>query len=125
MIENRINTMLNIILEMKESILSDIEDIKKAKHENLLNRNDSKQKLIDDLASQKQLLNEELVELVQQGEDIETYKELIDSLEVELKELYALNYKLASIVLPIKEMYKEIVDEISENNGGKLFDIKV
>ena len=40
MINNKINAMLKIITKMKQSILDDIEDIKKAKHENLLNRND-------------------------------------------------------------------------------------
>lgn len=125
MIEQRINKMLKVIENMKQSIHDDIEDIKNAKHENLLNRNDIKQKMIDELESQKELLNEDLVVAVQSGEDINSYKVLIDKLESELKELYTLNYKLATIVLPIKEMYKEIVDEISENNGGNLIDIKV
>ena len=125
MVEIRINKMLKVIENMKQSIVDDIEDIKKAKHENLLNRNDIKQQMIDELESEKVLLNEDLVEAVQQGVDINSFKILIDKLESELKELYTLNYKLGTIVLPIKEMYKEIVDEISENNGGNLIDIKV
>ena len=125
MINNKINAMLNIITKMKQSIVDDIEDIKKAKHENLLNRNDEKQELIDALGREKELLNEELVKEVQAGGNIEDYKESIENLETELRDLYSLNHKLASIVLPIKEMYKDIVDEISEQNGGKLIDIKV
>ena len=35
-----------------------------------------------------------------------------------------LNKKLANIVLPIKQMYKELLDEISEQSGGQIFDIK-
>lgn len=125
MIKNRINKMIEIIANMKKSMLDDIEDIKKAKHENLLNRNEYKQKLIDDLESQKESLNNELIQIVQNGEDINLYKDLIDELETELKELYSLNYKLATIVLPIKEMYKDLVDEISAQNGGNLIDIKI
>ena len=81
MIENRINKMLEIIQNMKNSILDDIEDIKKAKHENLLNRNEYKQKLIDDLESEKELLNSDLVQVVQNGEDLNLYKDMIDNLE--------------------------------------------
>ncbi|MCJ8327046.1 MAG: hypothetical protein MJK08_08115 [Campylobacterales bacterium] len=125
MIENRINKMLEIIQNMKNSILDDIEDIKKAKHENLLNRNEYKQKLIDDLESEKELLNSDLVQVVQNGEDLNLYKDMIDNLENELKELYSLNHKLARIVLPIQEMYKDLVSEILESSGGKIIDIKV
>ena len=125
MIENRINKMLEIIQNMKKSILDDIEDIKKAKHENLLNRNEYKQKLIDELESEKELLNSDLVQVVQNGEDLNLYKDMIDNLENELKELYSLNHKLARIVLPIQEMYKDLVSEILESSGGKIIDIKV
>ena len=48
----------------------------------------------------------------------------MDSLEIELKELYELNKKLASIVLPVQQMYKDLVSEISAANGGNIFDIK-
>ena len=124
MIKTRINKMLEIIENMKKSILDDIEDIKKAKHENLLNRNEYKQSLIDDLESEKELLNSDLVKVVQSGEDLNLYKDMIDNLEEELNELYSLNHKLARIVLPIQEMYKDLVNEISESNGGNLIDIK-
>ena len=40
------------------------------------------------------------------------------------KELYELNKKLASIVLPVQRMYKDLVSEITEVKGGQLFDIK-
>jgi len=49
----------------------------------------------------------------------------VDSLEDDLKQLYELNGKLASIVLPIKQMYKEMVDDLTEQNGGgSLIDVK-
>ena len=86
MINNKINAMLKIITKMKQSILDDIEDIKKAKHENLLNRNDEKQELIDALGREKELLNEELVKEVQAGGNIEDYS------VVEIKSLFYPKY---------------------------------
>ena len=47
-----------------------------------------------------------------------------NALEIELKELYELNKKLASIVLPVQQMYKDLVEEISAADGGNFFDIK-
>jgi len=38
--------------------------------------------------------------------------------------LYELNKKLALIVQPIQQMYKDIVDDITEKNGGNLFNVK-
>ena len=60
----------------------------------------------------KRQLNEELVKAMQSGEDVNIYREKIDSLETDLRDLYQLNGKLASIVLPVKQMYKEMVDEL-------------
>ena len=54
---------------------------------------------------------------MQNGVDVNIYRQKVDNLEDELKELYKLNAKLASIVLPIKKMYKDIVDELTAQNG--------
>ena len=43
MIENTIKNMSDLIIKLKNSIEQDIEDIKAAKHEELLKRNDEKQ----------------------------------------------------------------------------------
>ena len=48
MIENVIAQMNSKIDSLKKSINEDIADIKEAKHENLLMRNDAKQALIDE-----------------------------------------------------------------------------
>lgn len=125
MINQIVDKMKIVIDKMQNSIKEDIEDIKKANHDKLLERNDYKQDLMNDIVSLKQQLNEELIKAMQSGLDVNIYRAKIDSLEVDLKDLYRLNGKLASIVLPVKQMYKEMVDELTEQNGGgSLIDVK-
>ena len=124
MIENTIENMSTLIIKLKNSITQDIEDIKAAKHEELLKRNDEKHLMIDEITSLKSELNKELISKIQEGVDVNIYRQSVDALEIELKELYELNKKLASIVLPVQQMYKDLVSEISAANGGNFFDIK-
>ncbi len=124
MIEDIIKNMSDSIIKLKNSIIQDIEDIKAAKHEQLLRRNDEKHILIDNITTLKAKLNVELIEKIKMGVDVNIYRKSVDVLERELKELYELNRKLASIVLPVQQMYKDLVSEITEANGGKFFDIK-
>lgn len=125
MVKNITEEMYSLVQTMKEYINYDIEDIKAARHEKLLERNDLKQDCIDKIVELKQNLNDELVSQMQNGVDINIYRADVDNLENELKKLYKQNARLAAIVLPIQQMYKEIVDEIAENNGGNLVEIKV
>ena len=124
MIEKIIENMLTLIVKLKNSITQDIEDIKLAKHEELLKRNDEKHMIIDEITSLKATLNKELMAKIQEGVDVNIYRQSVDLLEIQLKELYELNKKLASIVLPVQQMYKDLVEEISVANGGNFFDIK-
>lgn len=124
MIETTIKNMLDLIVKLKNSITQDIEDIKAAKHEELLKRNDEKHIMIEEITLLKAELNKNLILKIQEGVDVNIYRESVDALEVELKELYELNRKLASIVLPVQQMYKDLVSEISAANGGNFFDIK-
>jgi len=123
-INGLVNDMIAICKDLQENILCDIEDIKLANHEKLLDRNDYKQDKINELANLKLELNEALVKVIQANEDVNHYKPLVDNLETELRELYNLNGKLASIVLPVRQMYSEIVEEIAAQNGGSLIEIK-
>jgi ABC-type transporter lipoprotein component MlaA len=124
MLENIIDEMNKNISELQEAIILDIEDVKAAKHESLLDRNDNKQYKIDNIMQLKQNLNQEIISLVEQGIDVNIYKNKIDSLEEKLKKLYKLNRKLSMIVLPVQQMYKELVDEITSSTGGSVFDLK-
>ena len=124
MIENIVKDMSDLVDQLKSSINQDILDIKEAKHEELLKRNDQKHQMIDEIMALKMELNKELIILIQEEKDVNIYRESVDSLEVQLKELYELNKNLASIVLPVQRMYKDLVSEITEVKGGQLFDIK-
>ena len=124
MIDQIINRMSELVTNLQNSINLDIEDVKNAKHEELLNRNDEKHYMIDEITELKMKLNQELVAKMQEGIDVDIYREKVDALEVKLKDLYTSNKKLASIVLPVQQIYKEIVEEITEANGGHIFDIK-
>jgi len=125
MINQIVDKMKMVIGKMQDSINEDIEDIKAANHDKLLERNDYKQDLMNEIVSLKQQLNDELIKAMQSGVDVNVYRDKVDSLEEDLKNLYRLNGKLASIVLPVKQMYKEMVDELTEQNGGgSLIDVK-
>lgn len=124
MIHTIVNNISQLVDKLQDSIKLDIEDIKKAKHEELLKRNDEKHLLIDEISQLKIQLNKELMNQIQQGIDVNIYKSDVDALEGKLKELYMLNKKLASIVLPVQKMYKDLVEEISNANGGQAFDLK-
>ena len=107
-----------------ELLQQDIEDIKASKHEELFGRNDRKNSIINEIMNQKVELNKELSKLIQNNFDVNIYRDKVNELEEGLRTLYELNKKLANIVLPIKQMYKELLDEISEQSGGQIFDIK-
>lgn len=124
MVEKIVEQMNNLVDELQESIKKDLNDIKEANHEELLKRNDEKHILIDEISSLKIELNKELVTQMEMGTDVNIYRPKVDQLEEKLKELYMLNKKLASVVLPIQQMYKDLVEEISNENGGKAFDVK-
>lgn len=124
MIENIVENMKTLVNDLKESINLDILDIKEAKHEELLKRNDKKHFIIDEITRLKGELNKELIKKIQEGIDVNIYRDSVDSLEKDLKDLYELNKKLASIVMPVQQLYKDLVSEISAANGGRIFDIK-
>ena len=111
MIATTIENLKAVTIELQNSIKEDIADVKAAKHEALLERNNIKMDMMEKLSTLKKQLNDQLSAEFSEGKDVSVYKDSIDQLEKELKHLYYLNGKLASIVLPVKEMYKEIIDE--------------
>ena len=123
MIETTVTQLKSVVNELHSSIILDIEDVKKARHESLVQRNNVKLDLMDTLSDLKQKLNEELSKEYQNGVDITVYKNSIDELEEQLGELYRANGKLAAIVLPVREMYKEIIEELTSQNGGSLVEV--
>ncbi|RBQ29756.1 hypothetical protein [Aliarcobacter vitoriensis] len=124
MVDKIVDDMQTFIDELKNAINLDIEDIKSSRHEELLQRNERKHSIINNIMQKKIDLNSELSKLIQQNVDVNIYREKVNALEENLKDLYELNKKLANIVLPIKEMYKELLEDISSYGGGQFFDIK-
>lgn len=124
MIENTISEMYTLVIKMQNSIKLDINDVKAAQHEKLLDRNDEKLVMMNEISALKEKLNGFLIEAIQNGDDVNVYREKVDGLEDELKILYTLNTKLGSIVMPIKKMYEDMVDELTAQNGGSLIEIK-
>jgi len=124
MVDKIIDDMQNLISELKNAINLDIEDIKASRHEDLLKRNDKKNLILNDIMDKKNSLNTELSKLLQDNVDVNIYRAKVDELEDNLKDLYELNKKLANIVLPIHQMYKDLIDDLSAQGGGQVFDIK-
>ena len=123
MINNILKELEQLTNKLKDDIKMDIIDVRSANHESLLSRNSEKLDSMEKLSSNKKKLNSELAKEFHAGIDISIYKSSIDELEKELKDLYYLNGKLASIVLPVKEMYKDIIDELTAKNGGNLIEV--
>jgi len=123
MIEQKVQTMIKQAIHLKESIKLDINDVMNAQHENLVQRNDIKLDLMQNISKSHEELNDLLVQAIDNGIDVNKYRDIVNSLEIHLKELYELNGKLASLVLPIKQMYKEIIDDITLQNGGTLLEV--
>ena len=125
MINNKVKTMIDQAILLKLAIKEDITDVQNAKHEKLLERNDDKLSLMTQISSAHNDLNQLLLDAMNNEIDIDQYRSTVDELEAHLRELYELNGKLASIVLPVKQMYKEIIDDITSSNGGSLIEVSV
>ncbi len=123
MIKTQINNMIDLANRLQNAIKQDIEDVRKANHEKLLDRNDEKLDLMMRIASEQKVLNQLLSDEISRGSDIDIFRDDVDLLESSLVELYKLNGKLAAIVLPVKEMYRQIIEDITRHNGGSLFEV--
>lgn len=123
MIKTQITNMIDLANRLQNAIKQDIEDVRQANHEKLLDRNDEKLELMMRIASEQKVLNKLLSDEISRGSDIDMFRDDVDLLESSLVELYQLNGKLASIVLPVKEMYREIIEDITRHNGGSLFEV--
>jgi len=125
MIEQKVQSMIEQAIYLKDSIKLDIDDVINAQHENLVQRNDTKLQLMQNISKSHNELNDLLVDAMENGIDVNEYRDIVNNLEIHLKELYELNGKLASLVLPIRQMYKEIIDDITLQNGGTLLEVNV
>ena len=69
---------------------------------------------MDELLTAKKAISSQLGD----SNELYAYADILNDLEKELQQLYTLNDSLASIVLPVNEIYKEILDDISNEQGN-------
>lgn len=124
MIEETVKNMMATAKQMREILMLDIEDVKAARHDELLDRCVKKEEMMQSLSDEKVSLNSQLAKAYQEGADINKYREMVNDLEDELVKLYELNTRLGLIVAPIKKLYSDIVEELTNENGGTLYDVK-
>ena len=113
MLSDNINKMLVLTKELQEFIVQDLADTKNANHESLFNRNKTKVVKMNELLQTQEMIS---YSLNSEGE-LDEYRDSLSDLENELQKLHVLNDELANIVLPVNEVYKEILDDISNENG--------
>jgi len=124
MIKTIVSDMIKVVKDLQHDLILDIEDVKQANHEQLLDRNDIKLVKMEDIASLKEQLNVALSGAIEEGIDVNIFRDDVNNLEDELLNLSKLNTKLAAIVLPVKEMYKEMINDIQRANGGSIIEVR-
>ena len=124
MIKTIVSDMIKVVQDLQQDLILDIEDVKQANHDQLLDRNDIKLVKMEDIASLKEQLNAALSGAIEEGIDVNIFRDDVNNLENELLNLSKLNTKLAAIVLPVKEMYKEMINDIQRANGGSIIEVR-
>jgi hypothetical protein len=122
MIKSHIDKMIIDVNELIDIIASDIEDVKFAKHESLQSRVDRKNFLVSKLTQDKITLNNLILEAMNRGEDVNIYRVDVDRLEQELLKLQKRNRDFATILMPIKQLYEELINE--SFNGREIVQVK-
>ncbi len=108
-------------IDLLESIIKkDIEDLKSGNSDNLITRNEQKQTLVNKIQQTKHDLDNSLMALYNNGNDIEPYRSLIDNVEHKLHQLNKTNNELAYILLPLKDMYDNIIGDFFKENQSSI-----
>jgi len=115
MLLQNINKMIALTKQLQEYVEQDIVDVKSANHNSLFERNAIKTIKMDELLTAKKAISSQLSS---DSNELYAYADILNDLEKELQQLYTLNDSLASIVLPVNEIYKEILDDISNEQGN-------
>ena len=79
------------------------------------------EKIVDKLIDKAGLIEKINNKIIEEADKLRDFSVSIP--QKNLKELYELNGRLASIVLPVKEMYKDIIDDLTKANGGNLVEV--
>ena len=122
-----IKEYLNQANELLEKLISitkeDIDNIKVAKHDNVSNSVEEKNKIITQFQSVKKQLDDELIKLNNSNpkglsealDDID--KEKLELLKKNLETLHKINKEYAKFVLIVKDFYDGLLNKMFENNG--------
>jgi len=117
MIDLHIDKMNKDINNLKNIIDSDIKDIREANHKSIQERIDIKNSLIDSLKNDKIKLNQLLIAEVRNGKDVNIYKKYVDNLEQNLHILQKKNRDFATILMPVKKLYEDLINETFGTNS--------
>ncbi len=109
--------IIELIDKLIELINKDIEELGSANSDNLMKRNEQKQVLVNDIKIMKNNLDSALKECVKSGNNIEQFRDIVNMVESKLEELKQRNNQLAYIMLPLKEMYDNIIKDLLHNDN--------
>ncbi|RDU65082.1 hypothetical protein [Helicobacter sp. MIT 14-3879] len=119
MLHQSLNNAVCNLKSLIELNLLDIDDIKEARHEQIFNRLETKNNLIDSFKKNKSLADSEMRKLVNRfpNKKIEELLDdnamkLIDDMRVNLKTLKELNKNYAKSVLAVYEFYNSLIESI-------------
>ncbi len=119
MINHYLKSSIENIEKLIALTLDDIKDIKQANNDAIYKRTKIKDEVISIFESQKLLLDNELVKLMNNNKDKELSellgsdeKESLELLKSKLQELHKLNKRYARLVIAVNEFYTSLFDKI-------------
>jgi hypothetical protein len=119
-----INTYSKDIINNIDLLISlidlDITELKTGNSDNMIERNNQKQKLVNDIKYTKTEIDTYIIQQIQQGNNVEQYRSIIDTIESKLQILNKTNSKLAYIILPLKDMYDGIINDFFKDNQSSI-----
>jgi len=130
MVQRYIKNSIKDIEKLTELTLQDIEDIQKAKHENISKRVKEKNHLCISFETNKSLLNDALSKKVKdsslQNALSDKDKELLENLKEKLSNLKNKNKEYAKYVVKLNEFYTSLFDEMFklDRDGYKITNAK-
>jgi len=119
MLTHHLQKANEILIDLIETTISDIDDIKQAKHSVLFSRTKVKEELVVSFEHYKSLIDDEIIKLSKQnpGQSLDTILNTLQQAELEklrvnLETLQSKNRYLASIVIAVSEFYSSLINRI-------------
>ena len=119
MINHYLQSAIKNIEDLISLTMDDIEDIKQANNDAIFERTKIKDEIIGIFETQKSLLDNELVRVVNSsgGKELsdllsDDEQESLENLKIKLKELHNANKEYARLVVAVNEFYTSLFDRI-------------